>query len=98
MWTLFSRLQIIRRLLRDGRLAWALFRDARTPLKSKLILIGTVLLVVSPINWIPNLIPVLGQLEDLALLSIGMEMFLKSVPAYLRAEHEARTAVSGSRQ
>jgi uncharacterized membrane protein YkvA (DUF1232 family) len=90
VWTLFSRIQIVRRLLRDGRLAWALFRDPRTPLRSKLIPIGTVLLVVSPINWIPNLIPVLGQLEDIALLSVGMEMFLRSVPGYLRAEHETR--------
>ena len=90
MWTLFTRIQIVRRLLRDGRLAWALFRDRRTPLRSKLILIGTVLLIVSPINWLPNLIPVLGQLEDLAILSLGMELFLKNVPDYLRAEHEAR--------
>lgn len=90
MWALFSRIQILRRLLRDGRLAWALFRDPRTPLRSKLILIGAVLLVVSPLNWIPNLIPVLGQLEDLAVLSVGMELFLRSVPEYLRLEHEGR--------
>ena len=90
MWTLFSRLQILRKLLRDGRLAWALFRDQRTPLHSRAILIGTVLLVISPINWIPNLVPVLGQLEDVALLSLGMEMFLRSVPASLREEHVIR--------
>src|SRR5438309_1947672 len=90
MWTLISRLHILRKLWRDGRLTWRLFRDPRTPLRSKLILIGTVLLVISPINWIPNLIPVLGQLEDIALLSLGMEMFLRSVPGGLRAEHEAR--------
>jgi uncharacterized membrane protein YkvA (DUF1232 family) len=90
MWTLISRVQILRKLWRDGRLTWRLFRDSRTPLRSKLILIGTVLLVISPINWIPNLIPVIGQLEDVALLSLGMELFLRSVPAWLRAEHEAR--------
>ncbi len=90
MWTLISRLHILRKLWRDGRLSWRLFRDPRTPLRSKLILIGTVLLVFSPINWIPNLIPVLGQLEDVALLSLGMELFLRSTPAWLRAEHEAR--------
>ena len=90
MWMLITRIGIVRRLLRDARLTWGLFRDGRTPLKSKLILIGTVLLVVSPINWIPNLIPVVGQLEDLALLSAGMELFLKSVPDDLRWEHEDR--------
>lgn len=90
MWMLITRIGIVRRLLRDARLTWRLFRDSRTPLKSKMILVGTVLLVVSPINWIPNLIPVVGQLEDLALLSAGMQMFLKSVPEELRWEHEER--------
>jgi uncharacterized membrane protein YkvA (DUF1232 family) len=90
MWSLFARAKFLRKLWRDGRLTWRLFRDRRTPLRSKLILIGTVLLVISPINWIPNLIPVLGQLEDVALLSMGMELFLRNVPDWLRAEHEAR--------
>jgi uncharacterized membrane protein YkvA (DUF1232 family) len=90
MWSLFARAKFLRKLWRDGRLTWRLFRDHRTPLRSKLILIGTVLLVISPVNWIPNLIPVLGQLEDVALLSIGMELFLRNVPDWLRDEHEAR--------
>jgi len=90
MWSLFARVKFLRKLWRDGRLTWRLFRDHRTPWRSKLILVGTVLLVISPINWIPNLIPVLGQLEDVALLSMGMELFLRNVPDWLRAEHEAR--------
>ena len=96
MWALFARVRFLRKLWRDGRLTWRLFRDHRTPLRSKLILVGTVLLVISPINWIPNLIPVLGQLEDVALLSMGMELFLRNVPGWLRAEHEARLRLSDS--
>ena len=86
---LFGRLHLLRVLLRDGRLAWRLLRDPRTPLRSKLILGVCVLFVVSPINWIPNLVPILGQLEDVALLSLGLELFLRSVPEYLKAEHQA---------
>jgi uncharacterized membrane protein YkvA (DUF1232 family) len=89
MWLLFSRLRLLRVLLRDGRLAWRLVRDPRTPFRSKLILGGCVLFVVSPINWIPNLIPILGQIEDVALLGLGLELFLRSVPEYLKAEHQA---------
>jgi uncharacterized membrane protein YkvA (DUF1232 family) len=85
---LFARFQLLRLLFRHGRLAWALFRDPRTPRRSKLILVATVLFLVSPINWLANLVPVLGQLEDVAVLSLGMEMFLRSVPDWLRGEHE----------
>ena len=89
MGTLFARFRLLRVLLRDGRLTWRLVRDPRTPLRSKLFLGAVVLFVISPINWIPNFVPVLGQLEDVALLSLGMELFLKSVPDYLKAEHRA---------
>jgi uncharacterized membrane protein YkvA (DUF1232 family) len=63
MAALLARVRLLRVLLRDGRLAWRLFRDRRTPVGSKLILIACVLFVISPINWLPNLVPVLGQLE-----------------------------------
>ena len=55
----------------------------------KLLLGGAVLLIISPINWIPNFIPVLGQMEDLALLALAMNVFLKRVPPEIRTEHEA---------
>jgi uncharacterized membrane protein YkvA (DUF1232 family) len=86
---LFGRLRLFQILLRDGRLTWRLVRDPRTPLRAKLILGASVLFVVSPINWIPNFVPVLGQLEDVALLSLAMELFLRNVPEYLKAEHRA---------
>jgi len=47
------------------------------------------LLIVSPINWIPSAIPVLGQIEDLALLAFVINRFINAVPAELRAEHAA---------
>ena len=47
------------------------------------------LFVVSPINWIPNFIPVLGQLEDAAILALGLKLFFKNVPPWRLAEHEA---------
>jgi uncharacterized membrane protein YkvA (DUF1232 family) len=92
MWILLwiSRVRILRTLLRNWRLAWRLSRDPRTPLRSKLILVGTGLLIVSPINLVALLIPFFGQLEALALLSLGIEFFLRSVPDDLRAEHTAR--------
>lgn len=83
------RIGMIRSLLRTGRLAWRLVRDSRTPLGLKVFLAGAVLLIVSPINWIPNFVPVLGQMEDIALLALAMNLFIKRVPDHLRAEHES---------
>ena len=67
-----------RSLLRSG-LSWRVARDPRTPLRLKLLLAGALVLIVSPINWIPNFIPVLGQIEDLALLALALNVFLKAV-------------------
>ena len=83
------RIGMFRSLLRSGRLSWRLLKDSRTPLGLKLLLGGAVLLIISPTNWIPNFIPVLGQMEDLALLALALNLFLRWVPANLRAEHEA---------
>jgi uncharacterized membrane protein YkvA (DUF1232 family) len=83
------RIGLLRSLLRSGRLSWRLLCDSRTPLGLKLLLGGAVLLIISPINWIPNFIPVLGQMEDLALLALAMNVFLKRVPPEIRTEHEA---------
>jgi uncharacterized membrane protein YkvA (DUF1232 family) len=83
------RIGLVRSLLRSGRLAWRLLRDSRTPLGWKLFLAGAVALIVSPINWIPNFVPVLGQMEDLALLALAVNVFLRRVPANIRREHEA---------
>jgi len=83
------RIGALRALLRAARLSWRLVRDPRTPLVHKLFLAAAVALIVSPINWLPSAIPIVGQMEDLALLALALNVFLKRVPAGLRREHEA---------
>jgi len=87
------RIGMIRSLWRSGRLTWRLVRDARTPLGLKLLLAGGVLLILSPINVL-GFIPVLGQMEDLALFALALNLFLNRVPSELRAEHEAALGVA----
>lgn len=86
---MFFRIGIIRSLVRSGRLSWHIASDSRTPLRFKLVLACAILLIVSPINWIPSFVPILGQLEDVALLALALSVFLKAVPSHIRAEHEA---------
>ena len=57
---------LIRRLPMYIRLVWALLRDGRVPAQQKLILVGIGAYVVLPIDLIPDFVPVLGQLDDLA--------------------------------
>jgi uncharacterized membrane protein YkvA (DUF1232 family) len=86
---MFFRIGAIRSLAHSGRLSWRVARDPRTPVWLKVMLVGAIVLIASPINWIPNFIPVLGQLEDLALLGLALNLFLKAAPPDIRAEHEA---------
>jgi uncharacterized membrane protein YkvA (DUF1232 family) len=82
-------IQLARLLWRNGRLALRLLRDQRTPLLPKVILATAVLYAFSPLDLIPDVIPFLGQVDDVAVLALGMDLFLKNVPDWLRAEHEA---------
>jgi uncharacterized membrane protein YkvA (DUF1232 family) len=92
------RLRALRSLLNSFRLGWRLLCDPRMPKLPKILFGIALLLIVSPINWIPSSIPVLGQLEDLALLAFAVSRFVSAAPARLRAEHEARLNRTSSAQ
>ena len=91
---LLFRLGALRALFGTSRLSWRLVRDPRTPVADKVLLAAAIALIVSPINWIPNFIPILGQLEDLGLLMLALNLFLRLVPADLREEHEAALSLN----
>lgn len=89
MGLLFGRLRLVRTFWRSGQLAWRLVRDPRTPLMPKLVLGAALLYAVSPIDLVPDVIPFLGQLDDVAVLAIALPWFFKNVPDWLISEHEA---------
>lgn len=65
-------------------------RDPRTPLIAKLIVIAVVAYALSPIDLIPDFIPLLGYLDDLLLLPLGIWLAIKLVPPELWRELQAR--------
>ncbi len=77
-------------LLTHARLALRLMRDDRVPLAAKLVLPATVLYLVSPVDLVPDLVPLLGQVDDVGVLILGLVAFVKLCPRHLVAEHEAR--------
>jgi len=81
------------------RIAWRLMWDSRVPASAKVVPILTVLYVLSPIDILPDLVVGLGQLDDLAILLLGTQLFIavspKDIVARIRAEIEGRPPDGG---
>jgi len=73
---------------RRGKLAYCLLRDERIPPAPKAILGGALALIVSPLDF-PAWIPVLGELDMLALGILAVDTFIEACPEEIRSEHEA---------
>ena len=56
------------------------FTDKRTPWYVKIILICLFLYAASPIDIIPDFIPILGMLDDLIIISLGLKLAMKLTP------------------
>lgn len=62
-------------------------RDPRVPWLAKLIAGATVAYALSPIDLIPDFIPVLGMLDDLVLVPLGLSIALRMIPREIMDEH-----------
>ena len=80
----------IRQLLEQVRLGWALMRDDRVPILYKLIPIAAIAYVLSPIDFIPDVVPILGQLDDVGIFLTALSLFNSLAPADVVAEHIER--------
>lgn len=72
---------------RHGKLAYCLLRDPRVPAAPKAAVIGALALIVSPIDF-PAWVPVLGELDMLALSVLAVKTFIEACPEEVRREHE----------
>ena len=61
-------------------------RDRRTPWYAKLLVAGIVAYALSPIDLIPDFVPILGYLDDLILIPIGITVAIKLIPLPIMAE------------
>jgi uncharacterized membrane protein YkvA (DUF1232 family) len=65
-------------------------KDPRVPLLPKALLIMVVVYALSPIDLIPDFIPVLGFLDDLILLPLGIALAIKMIPKDVWSECQIR--------
>jgi uncharacterized membrane protein YkvA (DUF1232 family) len=69
-----------------ARLLWSLLGDARTPTSRKVLLAGALGYVVLGRDVVPDRIPILGQLDDLVVVALSIEMFLDGLDDVMLAE------------
>ena len=73
-----------------ARMVWGIMRDPRTPIGLKGLLAAALAYVVFPVDLVPDVIPILGQADDLTVLLLVLDLFIQNAPAEVKAEHAAR--------
>jgi uncharacterized membrane protein YkvA (DUF1232 family) len=84
-------------LRRDAHAVWLAARDPRTPWIAKAVALAVAAYAFSPIDLIPDFVPVLGYLDDLILVPAGLWLALKLVPPEVLAEHRAAAEAAARR-
>ncbi len=74
------------RLQRDLRVLIAAWRDPRTPWYARAILACVLAYALSPLDLIPDAIPVLGHLDDLVIVPLGLFLAFHLIPPAVRAD------------
>lgn len=75
-----------RRLRRDAHMLWIAARDSRTPFVAKAIAGLVAAYALSPIDLIPDFVPIFGMLDELVIVPLGLAVAIRLVPADLLAE------------
>jgi uncharacterized membrane protein YkvA (DUF1232 family) len=81
-----------RAIRRDVHALWLAAHDPRTPWYAKAFALAIAAYALSPIDLIPDFIPVLGYLDDVILLPLAIWLATRLVPPDLMAEHRAAAA------
>lgn len=81
--------QWARAIKRDVVALWIAAGDRRTPWVAKVVAGAVAAYALSPIDLIPDFIPILGYLDDLIIVPMGILLAVKLIPAELMAEFRA---------
>jgi uncharacterized membrane protein YkvA (DUF1232 family) len=72
--------QMIAHLPDFVRLYWRLFRDRRVSVLAKAVLVLSLAYVVWPLDIIPDVLPIIGEVDDVAILLGGLWLFIRLCP------------------
>ena len=86
-----------RRIRLDAHALWLAARDPRTPWYAKALALLIAAYALSPIDLIPDFVPIFGYLDEVILLPPAILLAVKLVPPELMAEHRAAAAAAEGR-
>ena len=86
-----------RRLNRDGHAIYLASRDPRVPWYAKFLAIAVAGYALSPIDLIPDFIPVVGYLDDLIIVPLGIWLVVSLIPEQIMDEYRAIANEAGQR-
>ena len=76
-----------REMWHQARLVWSLLRDPDVPIYLKILPFAALIYILVPTDFIPDFIPVVGQLDDLTALIVGGKVFIELSPQRVVAQH-----------
>ena len=88
---------LIDRIRIDTHAMWLAARDPRTPWHARAFGLLVAAYALSPIDLIPDFIPILGLVDDAILVPAGIWLFLKMLPRDLFEEHRAAAEAAAER-
>lgn len=80
-------------VVRTFQLVWRLLNDGRVPFLPKLIIPIVIAYVLWPLDILPDAFPILGQLDDVGVIFLGIRFFIQLCPENVVMEH--RRAIAG---
>lgn len=86
-----------RTVRRDVHALWLAARDPRTPWYARALAVAVAAYALSPIDLIPDFVPVLGYLDDAILVPLGILLAVRLVPPAVMEEHRAAAAAAAAR-
>lgn len=86
-----------RAIRRDAHAIWLAARDPRTPWAMRLFALLVAAYALSPIDLIPDAIPVLGLLDEAILLPLAMLVLIRALPPSLLTEFRAAAEQASAR-
>src|SRR3954447_8407935 len=84
-------------LKRDAYAIYLASRDPRVPWYAKALAIAVAGYALSPIDLIPDFIPIVGYLDELILLPLGIWLVVSLIPPAIMVEYRARADAAGQR-
>lgn len=86
-----------RNLKRDTHAIYLASRDPRVPWYAKALAIAVAAYALSPIDLIPDFIPVIGYLDDLIVVPLGIWLVVSLIPDEIMIEYRAKADAAGQR-